>query len=189
MSIAVDFDCVLSDTVKKWVQIFNQDYSEKYNLHLSYNQIKEWDFHEGFGITKDDSREIFNQCWMKWNSLEPTEFMLSHKTKTLSDMYDGLDVVTAVNPIHEESVKKFLKKYKIKYDKIVFSENKEELDYVIFIDDSPDNAKKMFDCGKSVLLYNQLWNIDIENKQEKSIHLSRVYSLDHTIQLLQNKKN
>ena len=190
MSIAVDFDGVLSNTIKKWIQIFNQNYSEKYpKMYLSYNKIKEWNFHKNFGITHDDSREIFKQCWEKWNSLEPTEFMLSQKTKTLSDMYNGLDIVTAITPTHKESIEKFLRKYKIQYDNIIFSENKEELDYTIFIDDSPDNAKKMFDCGKSVLLYNQPWNVDTKNKQDTSIHLSRVYSLDHAIYILQNKKN
>lgn len=187
MSIAVDFDGVISNTIKKWIQIFNQDYSKKYDLYLSYNKIKEWDFYKNFDITHDDSREIFRQCWEKWNSLEPTEFMLSQKTKTLSDMYGGLDIVTAINPTHKESIEKFLKKYKIQYTEIIFSENKEKLDYPIFIDDSPDNAKKMFDCGKSVLLYNQPWNTNIIPKKIDKTHLSRVYSLDHAIHILEKQ--
>ncbi|MBA4718944.1 MAG: hypothetical protein HRO68_07590 [Nitrosopumilus sp.] len=84
-------------------------------------------------------------------------------------------------------MKKFLKKHKISYNNIIFSENKEELDYDTFIDDSPINAIKIFDAGKSVLLYNQPWNQDIIPKKIDMTHLIRVYSLDHAIHILQNK--
>jgi len=60
MSIAVDFDGVLSNTIKKWIEIFHKDYSEKYpNLQLSYNKIKEFDFYKMYNITHNDSRQIF----------------------------------------------------------------------------------------------------------------------------------
>jgi len=188
MSIAIDFDGVLSNTIKKWIQIFKQDYSEQYhNLQLSYNKIKEFDFYKGFNITHDDSREIFKKCWEQWNYLEPTEFMLSQKTSILSDLCNGLDIVTANNPTNKKYLEQFLQKYKIKYDNIVFSENKEELDYDAFIDDSPFNAKKIFDCKKSVFLYNQPWNQDIISEKADKTHLIRVYNLDHTIHIIQNK--
>ena len=190
MSLAIDFDGVLSNTVKKWIQIFHKDYSEKYHkLQLSYNKIKEFDFYKSWNITHNDSRQIFQKCWEQWNYLEPTEFTLSQKTKILSDIHDGLDIVTANNSINKEYIEKFLKKHKIKYDNIIFSENKEELNYDTFIDDSPLNAKKIFDHGKSIFLYNQPWNQDIIPKKTEHAHLSRVYSLDHIIHIIQNNLN
>jgi len=186
MSISLDFDGVLSNTIKKWIQIFHKDYSEKYHkLQLSYNKIKEFDFYKDFDITHDDSRKIFEKCWEQWNYLEPTEFMLEQKTKTLSELCGGLDIVTANNPANKKYLEQFLQKYKIKYDNIIFSENKEELDYDIFIDDSPYNAKKIFDCGKTVLLYNQPWNQDIISEKTEHAYLSRVYSIDHAIHILE----
>jgi len=188
MSIAIDFDGVLSNTIKKWIAIFNKDYSEKYhNMQLSYNKIKQWDFYQSFNITHNDSRKIFKKCWEEWDSLEPTEFMLSQKTSILSELYDGVDIVTANNPANKKYLDKFLQKYKIKYDNIIFSEKKEELDYDAFIDDSSVNAKKISDCKKSVFLYNQPWNTNLIPKRTVKNHLSRVYSLDHTIHILQNK--
>ena len=188
MSIAVDFDGVLSNTIKKWIQIFNIHYTKKYdNLQLSYNKIAQWDFYKMYNITHDDSREIFAQCWKDWNSLEPTELMLSQKTNILSKLCNGLDIVTANNPINKEYIEKFLQKHKIKYDSIIFSENKEELNYNVFIDDSPINATKIFDAEKSIFLYNQPWNRNITPKKTDAAHLNRVYGLDHAIHLLQNK--
>lgn len=185
MSIAVDFDGVLSNTIKRWIQIFNKDYSEKYKLQLSYNKITEFNFYKMYNISHDDSRQIFQTCWEQLGVLEPTEFMLSQKTKTLSELYDGLDIVTANNSINKKYLEKFLQKYKIKYDNIVFSENKEELNYDLFIDDSPINAKKIFSYGKPILLYNQPWNQDVISEKVDNAHLSRVYSLDHAIYILE----
>ena len=187
MSIAIDFDGVLSNTIKKWISIFNVHYSAKYdNLQLSYNKIREFDFYKSYNISHDDSREIFAQCWAEWDMLESTEFMLDQKTKRLSDMCGGLDIVTANNPIYRQFIEKFLDKYKIQYDNMIFEENKEKLNHDTFIDDSPINAQKIFDAGKSILLYNQPWNRDISSKKTDTVHLSRVYSLDHAIHLLEN---
>ncbi len=80
-----------------------------------------------------------------------------------------------------------MQKHKIKYDHIIFEENKEELDYNIFIDDSPVNAKKIFDSGKSILLYNQPWNVNVTPQSTESAHLIRVYDLDHTIYILEKQ--
>ena len=105
MDIAIDFDGVLSNTTKRWIHIFNKDYSAKYhNLKLSYNKIIEFDFYKYFDITHDDdSRQIFQTCWEQRNTtLEPTEFMLEQKTKTLSKMYDTVDIVTANNYSNKE---------------------------------------------------------------------------------------
>ncbi len=188
MSIAIDFDGVLSDTVQKWIQIFNIHYSKKYNnLQLSYNKITQWDFYQMYGISHEDSRQIFAQCWEQWDSLYPTEFMLSKKIEILSKLCGTLDIVTANNSTNYTYLEGFLHKHNIKYNTIIFEENKEKLDYDIFIDDSPVNAQKIFDAGKSVLLYNQPWNGDIISKEKNNVFIHRVYSLDHAIHILQNK--
>ena len=194
MKLAIDFDGVLCNTIQKWIEIFNSDYSRKYdNLKLSYNQITEFDFYKKFNITHDDSRQIFQTCWESWDTLQPTEFFLDQKTKKLSELCDGMDVVTANNPTNEEYLVKFLQKYSIKYDDIIFEENKESLNYDIFIDDSPINTQKILHSGKSVFLYNQPWNQNIAEIEPKLDNITcaqicRVYNLDHSIHILENIK-
>jgi 5'(3')-deoxyribonucleotidase len=188
MSVAIDFDGVLCDTVQKWIQIFHTHYSKKYdNLQLSYSKITQWDFYQMYDITHEDSRQIFQQCWESWDTLHPTEFMLSQKIETLSKLCGKIDIVTANEKTNQKYLEKFLHKYDIKYSDIIFEENKEKLNYDIFIDDSPINAQKIFDSGSSVLLYNQPWNVNIISKEKNNVFIHRVYSLDHAIHILQNK--
>ncbi|MBA4718945.1 MAG: hypothetical protein HRO68_07595 [Nitrosopumilus sp.] len=92
-------------------------------MQLSYNKIKEYDFYKSWNITHDDSRKIFKKCWEEWNQLEPTEFMLSQKTKILSELYYKLDIVTAITPIHKES-KNFLKNTKYHITILFFQKTK-----------------------------------------------------------------
>jgi 5'(3')-deoxyribonucleotidase len=187
MSMAIDFDGVLCDTVQKWIQIFHTHYSKRYdNLRLSYSKITQWDFYKMYDITHEDSRQIFQQCWESWDTLHPTEFMLSQKINILSKLCSTLDIVTANDKTNQKYLEKFLHKHDIKYHTIIFEENKKKLNYDIFIDDSPLNAQKIFDTGSSVLLYNQPWNYNITPKKTEYTSLNRVYSLDHAIHILQN---
>ncbi len=187
MKIAIDFDGVLCNTVQKWIEIFNSDYSTKYNnLKLSYNKITEFDFYKKFHITHEDSRQIFVQCWESWNELCPTEFFLEQKTKKLSELCSVMDIVTANDYSNKKYLEKFLQKFDIKYNNIVFEEDKEKLSYDIFIDDSLINAQKIFYSGKTVFLYNQPWNANVIQNKIKTIRDNRVYSLDHLIHILQN---
>ncbi len=186
--MALDFDGVLCDTIQKWIEIFNADYSAKYdNLKLSYNQVTEFYFYKRYGITDGDALQIFTQCWESWDELTPTEFSLQQKTRTLSELCDGVDIVTANVPDpQKEYLEKFLQKYSITYNDIIFEEDKESLHHDTFIDDSSINAQKTYDAGKSVFLYNQPWNRDIRLQRTKKNHMTRAYSLDHIICILQN---
>ena len=183
--IAIDFDSVLANTVKRWTEIFNAHHSEKYHdLHISYNKIREFSIGKYFGISSDDVGEIFNQCWQQWDTLEPMEFALAQKIKTLRGMHDGLDIVTAAPQDAKQNMTKFLKKHGIKYDSIICEENKETLDHTTYIDDSPHMAEKIFRAGKTALLYTQPWNIDIMPRRDGDVHLTRIYGIDHAIHVL-----
>ena len=190
VKIAIDFDSVLANTIKKWVQIFNSDYSVKYqNKKLAYNQITTFGFYDDLNISQKDTWKIFAQCWEEWDMLEPTEFMLDVKTKKLSELSERLDVVTANEPKNKTYIEKFLDKYNIKYHSIIFEENKEKLHHDIFIDDSPHTVLKIYDAGKTALLYDQPWNKDVDSKKTKDRHLSRVFNIDHAIHMIQDEDN
>ena len=58
---------------------------------------------------------------------------------------------------------------------------KADLDYDIFIDDSPLNAIKFLENNKKVILYSQPWNEHISNNQ-----LFRISKLSETIEIIKN---
>ena len=179
MSIALDYNGVVANTTKRWIEIFNEKYSEQYDKLLITYSGTTWNFHKTLGIKKEDTYEIFKKCWREWDEIEPTEFMLSQKTSELHEMYGGLDIVTSIRPEYKESVERFLQKYKIRYDNIIFHRDKGKLQYDAFIDDSPIHAKNISGQNKSIFLYNQPWNQNIiEDK-----NITRVYSLDHIIHI------
>ena len=189
MRIALDFDGVLSNTVQRWIEIFNKDYSAGYGgISLSYSNLKQFDFYTTIGMSRDTAHKIFEQCWTEWDKLEPTEFMLCRKTEKLSGLCGVMDVVTANNSEKRLYLERFLQKHEIKYNRIVFEKEKEILPYDIFIDDSPDNAQRICNAGKSALLYNQPWNQGvIPTRGGNAIHLTRIHGLDHAIHVIQNR--
>jgi len=65
---------------------------------------------------------------------------------------------------------------------MVFSSHKFDLDYDIFIDDSPDNALEISKNNKICLLYNQPWNRDVLETQ----NIRRVYNLYHAIDVIRD---
>jgi uncharacterized HAD superfamily protein len=96
---------------------------------------------------------------------------LSTTISSLSNISD-VDIVTA----REESTHTYVKNW-LSYQKITYNNyvgvleglEKTKLDYDIFIDDSPINAKNMLDGGKSVILYTQPWNLKFDDSRAKRI--------------------
>ena len=156
-------------------------------LKLFYNKITEFDFSSEFGMPRPIFFKMIDRCLKQWDTLEPTEPMLSHKIKTLSDMCNRLDIVTANKPHNLEYIELFLKKHDIQYNDIVFETDKQVLDYDLFIDDSPMLAQDIFNAGKSIMLYDQPWNANtLAQKNTDQNQLIRAHSMDHIIHLLQN---
>ena len=72
-------------------------------------------------------------------------------------------------------------RHRIEFNELIFSEDKYNLDYDVFIDDSPENVTKAYEKHKQCLLYNQPWNRDISNKIGSVMGIRRVYNLYHAI--------
>lgn len=179
MKIALDFDGVLSHTMKRWVAIYNG----KPNKHadITIRDINEWAFFENWGMSVDECFEIFDECWNGWENLEPMEQDQWQKTKMLCNIGE-VDIVTTVNESALPSIEKWLKHHDIRYNKIVHSKKKHELNYDVYIDDSPKNILEMEQAGKNVLAYNQPWNRHIKD----SHYVTRVYNLYHAIDVLRS---
>lgn len=133
--------------------------------------------------------ELFGETWRDWTKLEPMEQDMSQKTKMLQKL-GTMDIVTNASPDVEPQLTKWLKYHYIHYDKLIFSSNKWELDYDVFIDDSPSNIQKIFGAGKIALVYNHAWNRGIQDISSMTgIHfycggIQRVYNMYHAIDVL-----
>lgn len=178
MKIGLDVDGVLADVIDTWLS-----YSNKIRPEILRSQISEWDFWKRHKINKFDFYTELSYCWRSWENIPPTENNLASATDQLSNL-GTVDIVTARDDSTHNDVKKWLKFHKIKFKNyvgVIEGTEKSKLDYDIFIDDSPLNAKSMLEKGKAVILYSQPWNISFEDKRA-----TRIYELKNAVQIIDN---
>ncbi|MDE1842895.1 MAG: hypothetical protein KGH95_04515 [Thaumarchaeota archaeon] len=167
MKIALDVDGVLADVIESWLS-----YNNKVRSVISKSEISEWDFWKNYDIDKFDFYNELSTCWRSWEDIPPTESNIGLTTTHLSNL-GTVDIVTARDESTHDDVKKWLKLHKINFKNyvgVLEGIEKSKLDYDIFIDDSPLNAKSMLENGKSVILYSQPWNLSFEDKRATRIH-------------------
>ncbi len=171
MKIALDVDGVLADVITSWIR------TSKTDIHVQ--DIKSWDFWKDLEIPRDTFHTQLDSCWNNWSGIPPTESDLGDKTSRLSDLGD-VDIVTARSPDTDTSVKAWLRYHGIvyrNYVSVAAGVMKADLDYDVFIDDSPITATKMITENKQMILYTQPWNLHVTG-------LMRIKSLSDVTQLL-----
>ena len=170
MKIALDVDGVLADVIKSWLS-----YSNAIRPKILKHEITDWDFWKKFQINRFDFYEELSSCWKNWYSIPPTEENLSTVTKNLLNL-GQVDIVTAREKSTDSFVKNWLTYHNISYDNyvsVVDGPMKANLDYDIFIDDSPLNVIKFLNHNKIVILYSQPWNKHIsDNRIHRITNLS-----------------
>jgi uncharacterized protein len=167
LKIALDVDGVLADVIESWLS-----YNNKIRPTISKSEISEWDFWKNHDINKFDFYNELSICWKSWENIPPTENNIASATKQLSKI-GTVDIVTARDYSTHDDVKNWLKLHNVDFNNyvgVVEGVEKSKLDYDIFIDDSPLNAKSMLEKGKSVILYSQPWNLSFEDKRATRIH-------------------
>ncbi len=180
LKIALDVDGVLADVIKSWLS-----YNNKIRPIISKSQISEWDFWKNHDINKFDFYNELSICWKSWENIPPTENDIASATKQLSNI-GTVDIVTARDDSTHDDVKKWLRLHNIDFNNyvgVLEGIEKSKLDYDVFIDDSPLNAKSILEQGKSVILYSQPWNLSFEDKRATRIHelKSAVSIIDNVI--------
>jgi len=174
MKIALDVDGVLADVIQSWL-----NYNNSIRQEILRQEISDWDFWKKFKINRYDFYTELSSCWENWMSVPPTETNLSLTTKNLSKI-GQVDIVTARERSTDSFVKNWLNHYDISYDNyvsVIDGPMKANLDYDVFIDDSPLNALKIIEQKKKIILYSQPWNQHI---LEDQIH--RVSNLSEAIE-------
>lgn len=180
MRIALDFDGVLGHTMDLWVDEYNRQHPSK---RITIEDVDRWAFFEKpeIDMSVDDAFEIFDYCWRHWEQIKPNEVDQDVKVNKLKK-FGVVDIVTSVVK-NKDGIRKWLTMHNIDTHDIVFSQEKWNLDYDLYIDDSPHNAEEIRKLGKICLLYNQDWNRDVKENGK----VIRVYGLDHAIDVI-NKK-
>jgi len=174
MKIALDVDGVLADVIQSWL-----NYSNSKRPKILKHEISDWDFWKKFQINRYDFYAELSSCWKNWISIPPTEENLSLFTKNLSKL-GQVDIVTARERSTDSFVKNWLKHHKVSFDNyvsVIDGPMKADLDYDVFIDDSPLNASKIIQQNKKIILYSQPWNTNIS---ENNIH--RIKNLPEAIE-------
>jgi len=170
MKIALDVDGVLADVIVSWL-----NYSNSIRLEIAKHQITSWEFWNEFEIDRYDFYTELSSCWKNWMTIPTTEKNLSSITKSLTDI-GQVDIVTAREHSTNSFVKSWLDHYNIEYDNyvsVIDGTMKADLDYDVFIDDSPLNAEQFLKNNKKVILYSQPWNQHVsENKIHRVLNLS-----------------
>ena len=176
MKIALDVDGVLADVIESWLV-----FSNKKRSRMIKEDIRSWDFWREFQINQFDFYTELSQCWKNWISIPPTEENLSSVSKDLSN-FGQVDIVTAREKSTDTFVKNWLKHNNIVYDNyvsVIDGPMKANLDYDVFIDDSPLNAMKFLKNRKNIFLYSQPWNKHIDDK-----NITRISKLHEVIEKL-----
>ncbi len=178
MKIALDLDGTLADIIGLWLV----EYNKKSRERLDYHNITKWDFWMKLGYTPSRFFKELSDCWKRWKSIRPIEDRVSYFVNQLN-RYAKVDIVTARDPESSIYAKEWLKYNNIKYDQFVLvarGSDKAYLDYDIFIDDSPINAKKISALDKLILLYNQPWNRDVDEDS----NIIRIKQLSDALDLI-----
>ncbi len=162
MKIAVDVDGVLADVIVAWLDIYNADHHNS----VRKEEVNHWDFFGSLKIDRMEFDRIFELAWKNWRAIPPCEERLDQRVKDLNKLGE-VSIVTARSTTSIPNVKAWLNDRMIFYNEMIvvdYGPLKSALDYDIFIDDSPLNAKNISKSGKLVLLYDQPWNRDIEGE-------------------------
>jgi len=176
LKIALDVDGVLADVIESWLI-----YNNKIRPIISKDDITNWDFWKKFKINRYDFYEELTSCWKNWNSIHPTEDNLSIVTQNLSN-FGQVDIVTARELSTDSFVKNWLKLHDITYQNyvsVIDGPMKADLDYDVFIDDSPLNTIKFLKRKKNVFLYSQPWNRHISDQ-----NIQRISTLSEAVEKL-----
>ncbi|MDA7944420.1 MAG: hypothetical protein MPJ07_01130 [Nitrosopumilus sp.] len=171
MRIALDVDGVLADVLEMWAG----------RRGIPKGDARSWYFWKDLGIPADEFYRGLDACWQEWRLIPPTEDRIGEKAAALAEL-GTVDIVTARTPATDAAVREWLEHHGVPYSKYVSvpsGAQKAELEYDVFIDDSPINAEKITEAGMRVIVYEQPWNAGLDPARYR-----RVAGLEEAASLL-----
>lgn len=182
MRIGIDIDGVITDCER-----YSIDYGTKYCVenNLTYKiNLGNYDISKALGISKENEKKFWNQYLKYYVTEGEPRNMAVEVINRLKEEGNEIYLITARNqwglPNQDvgkmrEFTETWLKKKKINYDKILYTEGS-KIPYVIgnyidiMIEDSPKNVKEL-SKKVPVLCYNTNYNENIKGK-----NITRVYT-------------
>ena len=157
MSVAVDLDGVLADTITAFCSILNK----RYSTHFTVESFDRWNAWQNAQITENEFFRILDEAWFDWKSIPPIEPNLSEKVTQLHK-FGRLDIVTGRSEETVTHARTWLKEHNIPFDDFVRTQStraKIKLNYDLFIDDSAELMALIASTLDSHgILYTQPWN-------------------------------
>lgn len=153
MIVAIDVDGVLRNFTDKLIEVYQRE-----NPSHTVKPITAWDLSMFFHIGNDiwdfafskHAKEIFEDAHAYPGA--------SSFTKHLIIMGHKIIIVTTQPRGNEVHTINWLIKNDIQYDSIAFTKDKHIIDADIFLDDSPDNIRKLREYGKFAVVMRRPWN-------------------------------
>jgi uncharacterized HAD superfamily protein len=177
MKIALDVDGVLADIIFVWLD----DYNKTHNKSITKEDTDQWDFWKNLGYDKYRFYEDLSRCWSRWEGVPPMEENLADASEKLNSV-GTVDIVTARDAASTQYVKQWLIHHGIKYNDyvaVLSGRDKADLDYDVFIDDSPTYVIDMASKGRHVLLYDQPWNQSVTDSK-----IVRIKKLEEAVAII-----
>ena len=152
MRIKIDIDNVIRDMSGQMIVIYNSVYKRKLKKEFTKDDLKDYSVDISFPLCENKARKFFfeTNAWAVYMGAKPMK-NATNGLKKLKEMGHEI-ILVSYQPTKEskEYTLKWLQKWGIPYDAIVFTNNKDktivQADYII--DDNPefldmDSAKKV----------------------------------------------
>jgi len=160
LSIAVDLDGVLANTMAPACKIINQ----RHSTHFEVSSFVQWRAWEIAKITKEEFFRTLDQAWLEWPTIPPTEQRLAAKVDRLLE-FGKVDIVTGRSPETVAPAHQWLIEQGIQFSSFIRTNSgndKAILNYDIFIDDSPELMSQLSTRRDTHgILYTQPWNAEL----------------------------
>jgi len=175
--IALDLEGTIADIHTT----FSKKIIESYRVNFSVEDINAWNWGEkvkSLGLSIQDCLDIRKNIWLQeLESIPFTDETVRETIYVLTKKYK-VDIVTAIEKEAEDSARNWLSHNSINHLNLVFHNDKEELDYDLFIDDKPSLASKLpYD---KLIVYDRPWN--------RYLNSQRVYQLEEVVKKIDEQE-
>ncbi len=195
MNIGIDIDGVLTDVMSYQIDFGSKFYITKKGKHLT--RPNQYESNEIFESSEQDDYEFWNDAIRTYLKLSPRAFASEvinllksegHQIYIITNRAENLSYCNMTKEAMMSKVKAWLKKYKIKYDKLIFSSGRKLTELAenkidIMIEDCPANIEEQCKHTK-VFCYDAKYNEHISHK-----NVTRVFSWYDIYDKIKNAKS
>ena len=195
MNIGVDIDGVLTN-LERMILDYGTKRCVDENLLIELD-LSQYDLEKAFNWTAEQEEEFWNMYLVQYvKESEPRTFA-PQIIKRLQQQGDKIYIITARNDYGmpkeylgkmQNLTKKWLKKHHIKYEKLIFAQDKEKLQQCfnnnidVMIEDSPSNIQYMSEKMK-VIKFDCQYNKNVSNE-----NVITAYSWYHIYKIIKELK-